>query len=266
MTAIRLAQFLLLALYASHAPADEPASPSPVPPACVILIGGIDSDPTPEQIAGTAPRGQGQSGMYQLAGDLAQQGLATEYFNWNGSRAGQITDKPPLSAGISQFIQERHATRPTEQLAIVANSWGGHTAWEVCEALTVADVPITVAVFLDPSSFGRAKTSQPMQLPRCIKSARNYYTRNVFGWREWPNEERLVNVDLGDAKHGFLVQGGPKYAAAFDTQAHIAAEWDPRIHREITQQVLTVLKTDKPPRVVRTAALPPTGEASTQIK
>lgn len=256
MVSLRLTLWMIATLSVSHLWAEEPLSPRPVPPACVILIGGIDSDPTPQQLAGTAPRGQGQSGMYQLAGDLAKEGLATEYFNWNGSRAGQITDKPPLAAGISQFIQERHATRPTEQLAIVANSWGGHTAWEVCEALTAAEVPITVVVFLDPSSLGRAKSSRPAQLPRCIRTARNYYTRNVFGWREVPHEERLVNVDLGDAKHGFLVQHGPKYDAAFDTQAHIAAEWDPRIHREITQQVLRGVTESTTPSVLRTAAVP----------
>ena len=266
MTSLRIAFSLLAALCVSHARAEGPTSPRPVPPVCVILIGGIDSDPTPEQIAGKAPRGQGQSGMYQLAGDLAREGLSTEYFNWNGSRAGQINDKPPLSAGITQFIRDRHEKQPTEQLAIIANSWGGHTAWEVCEALAEPEIPIAVAVFLDPSSLGRAKTARPPQLPRCIQTARNYYTRNVFGWREWPNEERLVNVDLGDAQHGFLVKDGPRYDAAFDTKAHIAAEWDPRIHREITQQVLTVLKAETTPSVLRTAALPEAGAAESRMK
>jgi len=212
------------------------------PSLCVILIGGIDSDPTPPQIEGTAPRGQGQSGMYQLAGDLTQAGLATEYFNWNGTRAGKIKEKPPLAPGIAKFITERHAERPNERLAIVANSWGGHTAWEVCQALQEPEIPINLALFLDPSSAGRAKTSRPAPFPPCIKSARNYYTRNFFGWREWPGEERLVNIDLGDAKHGFQVAGGPKYDATFDPQAHIAAEWDPRIHAEIKKHMVELLK------------------------
>jgi hypothetical protein len=262
MTSLRMAFSWLVALCVSNARAEGPTSPRPVPSVCVILIGGIDSDPTPEQIAGTAPRGQGQSGMYQLAEDLAREGLSTEYFNWNGSRAGKIKDKPPLTAGIAQFIIDRHEKQPTEQLAIIANSWGGHTAWEVCEALAEPEIPIAVAVFLDPSSLGRAKTARPAQLPRNIQTARNYYTRNVFGWRELPHEERLVNVDLGDPQLGFLVTGGPKYDAAFDTKAHIAAEWDPRIHREITQQVLTVLKAETTPSVLRTAA----GETAGQVK
>jgi hypothetical protein len=74
------------------------------PAICVVLIGGIDSDASPEQIAGTAGRGEGQSGMFQLAGDLAGKDMATEYFNWNGTRAGKISDKPPLSVGIAQWI------------------------------------------------------------------------------------------------------------------------------------------------------------------
>lgn len=249
-----LAVFVLAALCVAGVRADNPRSLAPAPPVCVVLIGGIDSDPTPEQIKGTAPRGQGQCGMFQLAGDLATHGLSTEYFNWNGSRAGKLKEKPPLSAGIAQFIQERHAKHPTEQLAIIANSWGGHTAWEVCEALSEPEIPIAVTVFLDPSSLGRAQTARPSQLPLCIRSARNYYTRNVFGWRELPNEPRVVNVDLGDAKHGFMVAGGPKYDSALDTQAHIAAEWDPRIHREITEHVLSVVRAGTTPAVVRTAS------------
>ncbi len=254
MTSCRLAVCVLVVLRVSNLRADEPRLTTPAPPVCVVLIGGIDSDPTPAQIKGIAPRGQGQSGMFQLAGDLTNHGLNTEYFNWNGSRAGKIREKPPLSAGIVQFIQERHAKQPTEQLAIIANSWGGHTAWEVCEALSEPEIPIAVTVFLDPSSLGRPQTARPSQLPLCIRSARNYYTRNVFGWRELPNEARVVNVDLGDAKRGFLVTGGPKYDAALDTQAHIAAEWDPRIHREITEHVLSVLKAGTTPAVVRTAS------------
>ena len=222
--------------------ADPLASKAEVSPVCVILIGGIDSDPTPKQIDGTAQRGQGQSGLYQLAGNLAREGLATEYFNWNGTRAGKIKEKPPLAPGIVTFLTARHAEHPTERLAIVANSWGGHTAWEVCQALPEKEVAIELAVFLDPSSAGRAKTSRPETLPTCIKSARNYYTRNLFGWREWPNEERLINIDLGDTQHGFLVKGGPKYDSTFDPQAHIAAEWDSRIHDDITKHLVELLK------------------------
>ena len=218
---------------------------------CVILIGGIDSDPTAAQIDGTARRGVGQSGMYQLAGDLAREGFVTEYFNWNGTRAGKIKEKPPLAAGIAKFIMDRQAEHPAGRLAIVANSWGGHTSWEVCQALPEAGVSIELAIFLDPSSTGRSGTPRPASLPVCINSARNYYTRNLFGWREWPDEKRLVNVDLGDAKHGFLVPGGPKYDSAFDTHAHIAAEWDPRIHKDITQHLVGALKAEVAPSPVK---------------
>lgn len=214
------------------------------PAVCVVLIGGIDSDPTPAQIAGTARRGEGQSGMFQLAGDLAAKGLATEYFNWNGTRAGKISEKAPSSAGIVQWIREHHAKFPRQRLTIVANSWGGHTAWEVCEALAEAEIPIELALFLDASSTGRAKSARPARLPKCIQSARNYYTRNLFGWREWPDEARLVNIDLGDPKQGFLVEGGPKYDSSFDVKAHIHAEWDQRIHEELVTQLVKLV--DRP--------------------
>jgi hypothetical protein len=212
------------------------------PAVCVVLIGGIDSDPTPEQIAGTARRGEGQSGMFQLAGDLAAKGLATEYFNWNGTRAGKIKEKAPFADGIVQWVRDHHAKVPRQRLTIVANSWGGHTAWEVCEGLAETEIPIELALFVDPSSTGRAKSARPTRLPTCIKSARNYYTRNLFGWRDWPDETRLINIDLGDPKHGFLVEGGPKYDATFDVKAHIHAEWDQRIHQELVTQLLKLLE------------------------
>jgi pimeloyl-ACP methyl ester carboxylesterase len=223
--------------YVQVCPGDD-SKPVDRKPVCVVLIGGIDSDPTPEQIAGTAPRGVGQSGMYQLAGDLTKAGISAEYFNWNGSRAGQFHDKPPQSAGIAKYIRDRRREQPGEKIAIVGNSWGGHTAWEVCEALSEPEVPIDLVLFLDPASTGRSKTVRPPRLPKCVQRGRNYHTRNLFGWREWPNEERLDNIDLGDPQHGFRVLGGPKYDSTFDTQAHIAAEWDPKIHREIQERVL----------------------------
>lgn len=255
MTSLRCIVFVIVIGVVIGLRADDSAPIQPIPPVCVILIGGIDSDPSPEQISGTARRGQGQSGMYQLANDLTRLGLNAEYFNWNGSRAGKIREKPPLASGIAQYIKDRHTRQPSEQFAIIANSWGGHTAWEACQSLAEPEVPIELTVFLDPSSLGRAKAARPKQLPSCIKTARNYYTRNVFGWREWPNETRLVNVDLGEEKHGFLVPGGPRYDAAFDTQAHIAAEWDPLIHQEIIRQVVTTFKYDTVWRE-KTARLP----------
>ena len=234
--------FLVAILFCGSLCAGDTTPPKPASsPVCAILIGGIDSDPSPEQIQGTAPRGRGQSGMYQLAGDLARQGITTEYFNWNGTRAGNIREDAPLSAGIAEFICDRHEQFPAERLAIVANSWGGHTAWEVCRALAEPEIPIDLVVFLDPSSLGRAAAKRPTVLPESIKLARNYYTRNVFGWRNLPETDRLVNIDLGDQKHGFQIPGGPKYNAALDVHAHIAAEWDSRIHEEITQHVVELL-------------------------
>ena len=120
----------------------------------------------------------------------------------------------------------------------MANSGGGHTTWEVSKTLAKPAISIEMTVFLDPSAIGRSSTTRPATLSSSIKSARNYYTRNVFGWREWPHEVRLVNIDLGDEKSGFLIPGGPKYNAALDPQAHIAAEWDPRIHQEITKYLV----------------------------
>ena len=35
-----------------------------------VLIGGIDSDPTPAQIDGTAARNEGNSGLFRFAGDI----------------------------------------------------------------------------------------------------------------------------------------------------------------------------------------------------
>lgn len=221
-----------------------PAADAPVgisQPICVVLIGGIDSDPTPEQIQGTAQRGVGQSGMYQLASDLEKAGVSTEYFNWNGSRAGKFHEKPLYSPGIAQFIRERHSEKPHEKVVIVGNSWGGHTAWEVCETLSEPEVPVEMVLFLDPSSTGRSKTAQPPRLPKCVRQARNYYTRNLFGWREWSVDARLANIDLGDPAQGFRFPGGPRYDSKLDPQAHIAAEWDPRIHQEFHQRIVELV-------------------------
>lgn len=220
--------------------ADAPAGISQ--PICVVLIGGIDSDPTPEQIQETAQRGVGQSGMYQLASDLEKAGVSTEYFNWNGSRAGKFHEKPLYSPGIAQFIRKRHSEKPHEKVVIVGNSWGGHTAWEVCEALSEPEVPVELVLFLDPSSTGRSKTAQPPRLPKCVRQARNYYTRNLFGWREWSVDARLANIDLGDPAQGFRFPGGPRYDSKLDPQAHIAAEWDPRIHQEFHQRIVELVE------------------------
>src|SRR5258708_5721188 len=70
-----------------------------------ILIGGIESDPTPAQIARTADRHSGNSGLYRFAGDITRERFIPEYFNWNGTRAGKIKTKdPPGTPGIADFV------------------------------------------------------------------------------------------------------------------------------------------------------------------
>jgi hypothetical protein len=211
---------------------------TPVTP-LVFLIGGIDSDPTPEQIAGTAARGEGNSGPFQLRGDLLADGYAAEYFNWNGTRAGEIESEPaPLAGGIARSIRERHADTPDAPIVIVGNSWGGHTAWEVCGLLSDEPaIEVELVVFLDPSSLARASTIRPDSLPECVQSAATYFTRNAGGWGAWEGEPRIENIDLGDPANGFLIPGGPAYDATFSIQAHIAAEWDERIHGDIRARI-----------------------------
>ena len=209
------------------------------PRVLVVLIGGMDSDPTAEQLAGTAERGRGNSGMYQLQGDLRSAGLDTEYFNWNGTRAGRIAEKkPPRTAMIRDVIRDRLESHAQDRVCIVGNSWGGHTAYEVCRELYECEQPLRVEslVLLDPSSAGRS-LKKPTELPVNIGRAVNYYTRNAFVWGKLKSP-RLINVDLGDSGSGFLEKGGPEYNAIFSFPAHVSAEWDGRIHADIQRRVL----------------------------
>jgi pimeloyl-ACP methyl ester carboxylesterase len=209
----------------------------------VVLIGGIDSDPTPAQIEGTARRQEGNSGLFQLAGDLRQEAVQPEYFNWNGTRAGQIKDKkPPRARGIADFVDEHLQRWPRDRVALVGNSWGGHTALEVLDDLRNRESPLAVhlAVFLDPSSTGRGP-AQPKSLPINVNQAVNYCTRNAFVWGRWNAGHRLDHIDLGDPELGFMRDGQPPYAAKFNPQAHIAAEWDPQIHAAIRDRVMGLL-------------------------
>ena len=68
-----------------------------------VLIGGIDSDPTPARSRWTAARNEGNSGLYRFAGDIAgREQVLPEYFNWNGTRAGKIrVEKRPRVARAS---------------------------------------------------------------------------------------------------------------------------------------------------------------------
>lgn len=209
-------------------------------PIRVVLIGGFVSDPSPAQLNGTSGRG-GNSGMYRLAGDLLNaDGIAVDYFNWNGTRAGNIRmRKPPMADGIAESIRERAAAHPDERIVLVGNSWGGHTAREVCERLAIAPVvPVELVIFLDPSSLGRTLNGKRNGgLPDNVDRAVNYFTHHQLSWRNWPDEPRVENIDLGDARHGFLFEGGPEYGSSIDFQAHVAAEWDERIHSDIRRRI-----------------------------
>jgi pimeloyl-ACP methyl ester carboxylesterase len=209
----------------------------------VVLIGGIESDPTPEQIAGTAERNEGNSGLYRLAGDLAREQVIPEYFNWNGTRAGKIKDKnPPRARGIADFIDAHVQKFPGDRVAIVGNSWGGHTALDVVQLLRSSETPLAVnlVVFLDASSTGRGP-AKPRALPVNVNQAVSYFTRNVFVWGRWDAGRRLENIDLADPAWHSRKGGAPDYSAPFDVRAHTAAEWDEEIHADIRRRLLELL-------------------------
>lgn len=208
-----------------------------------VLIGGWDSDPTPRQIAGTAGRGEGNSGLFQMAGDLKRERVIPEYFNWNGTRAGELkTAKPPGSGVISNLVRDHLQAHPFDRVALVGNSMGGHTALEVAEQLVKHEAPVAVhcVIFLDASSAGRA-VGKPRLLPVNIDRAAHYYTRNVFVWGKWMPGPVLENIDLGDPASGYMSDGVPAYNATFDFRAHVAAEWDEKIHADIRRRVLGLL-------------------------
>jgi pimeloyl-ACP methyl ester carboxylesterase len=218
------------------------------PPAklLVVLIGGIDSDPTPAQIDGTAERAKGNSGLYRFAGDLTRADVLPEYFNWNGTRAGEIDNpRPPKSPAIAAFIRDHLQARLWDRVALVGNSWGGHTALEVVRLLRRDEAPIAIdlAVFLDASSTGRA-TPPPKVLPENVNRIFHIRTRNLFVWGVLPPDRRLQSIDLGDPAAGFMQNGRPAYDATFDFHAHIAAEWDERVHDEIRKRLLELLPAD----------------------
>lgn len=235
---------LLSSMPTSAAKAQPPATAALAPRrALVVLIGGMDSDPTPAQIAGQANR-DGNSGLYRLMGDLQHARISSEYFNWNGTRAGMLKSRAKADVTpIVETIRNHARQHPRDRIVLVGNSWGGHTTWEMCQSLIDSPHPVAIdyAVFLDPSSAGRADKSRPKHLPINIVRATNIYTRNLFGWRHWPKEERIENIDLGDAKQGFLVPGGAAYDASFDFNAHVAAEWDERIHATIKHKILDLV-------------------------
>jgi len=211
----------------------------------VVCIGGADSDPTAEQIAGTAPRGRGNSSLYQLCGDLRRERVIAEYFNWNGSRAGKLPDAaPPRSRGIAAFVRDHLQRHPSDRVVIVGNSWGGQTAIEVARDLLQSETPLAMhgMIFLDASSVVRGR--KPTALPINVNRAVNYYTHNAFAWGGLSADDRVHNIDLGDAANGYMPDGEPAYHAPFDIRAHIAAEWDERIHADMVRRLLDFLPTD----------------------
>lgn len=209
----------------------------------VIYIGGMDSDPTPAQISGTAARNRGNSGLFQLRNDVRKKQIVSEYFNWNGTSAGKIkTENLPVVSNIVRRIREHLQRFPQSRVAIIGNSWGGHTAWLVATALRQGDAPLAVdlMIFLDPSSTGRARERQPQRLPINVKRAIHFRTHNLFCWDRWETD-RVRDIDLGDPELGYMKKGNPAYSATFSFRAHVAAEWDPQIHTEIKTELLGLL-------------------------
>lgn len=245
----RIAAILATVLFlapAGHPPTLRGESPTAeiAPQLLAVFIGGMDSDPTPEQIAGTAAKNRGNSGLFQLCGELHDPRIVCEYFNWNGTRAGDLKNpRPPQTDSIVSRIREHLKNHPRSRVLIVGNSWGGHTAWQVADALVNSERPLAIdrMIFLDASSTGRAIARHPDHLPINIKRAVHYYTHNLFCWGAW-DCERLRTVDLGDPDLGYTRDGAPAYAATFDFQAHVAAEWDPRIHHEIKRAALQMVR------------------------
>ncbi|MCY2968021.1 MAG: hypothetical protein NT069_31065 [Planctomycetota bacterium] len=227
----------------NSAPVKSPRRP---PHLYCVLIGGMDSDPSPEQIAGTAPRDVGNSGLYRLRGDLQVDRVTPEYFNWNGTHPGDLNNpQPPRSAGIVERMREHCRLHPRDRVAIVGNSWGGHTAHEVARDLAKSETPLAIdlMVFLDPSSAGRTLVP-PKGRPITVNASANYFTRNRFVWGPLKIQESHENIDLGDPGSGYLREEGPKYDAPFDFPAHVAAEWDERIHADIRRRLLKLISAD----------------------
>jgi pimeloyl-ACP methyl ester carboxylesterase len=208
-----------------------------------VLIGGIESDPTPAQISGTAARNEGNSGLYRFADDITVERVIPEYFNWNGTRAGKIRTKdPPGSRGIAEAVRQHLQAFPGDRIAIVGNSWGGHTALEVTRQLGEGETPLAVnlVVFLDASSAGRGP-ARPRALPVNVNRAVSYYTRSIVVWGKWDAGKRLENIDLADPANRFIANGEPPYNAPFDIRGHVAAEWDEEIHADIQRRLVALL-------------------------
>ena len=214
-------------------------------PNLVVVISGFGSDPSPKQLSKESPRGQGNSGMYQLTGELTKAGFETRFFNWNGTDAGKITQDDAAGAdGIASFIRDQNSAKHLKHIILIGHSWGGHTMLEVAEKLQVEPpLNVSLAIGVDPSSLSRGERMKI--LPSTIQSFVNYHTHNAFVWGRWKDDDRVQNVDLGDPSGSFGENNRRNYAARFDITAHNAAEWDKLIHVDIIQRIKNVLAAPK---------------------
>ncbi len=205
--------------------------------ALVVVISGFHSDPTPAQIRQEAPRGSGNSGMYQLLGDLKANAFQAKFFNWNGTAAGEFSHKDaPGADGITYYIRNAFKEHRFERLVLIGHSWGGHTMLEVARKLeNEPKIIISLAIGVDPSSLSRGK--RPAELPQTVKSCVIYHTQNAFVWGAWNGCDRVENVNLGNPANGFKSENGGDYSSVLDIKAHNAAEWDEGIHRDILRRV-----------------------------
>ena len=169
-------------------------------PPIVVVIGGNHSDPSPAQLAGRAGRG-GNSGLWRLKGDLkAHEGLAAEYFNWNGTRAGHIDGPDPGGAReIARLIRKQHRESPESRVVLVGNSWGGHTAWQVSHLLNggTIDEQLGSQHSLDPST--PARLNQPtgnVVRTRFNEPAAAEEDQSVESSDECAHQDQVIGIDL----------------------------------------------------------------------
>ena len=211
----------------------------------VLIVAGYDSDPSPDQIAGKSSRGLGNSGMFQLKGDLETKGIDCKFFNWNGTSAGKINQKsPPGDAGIESWIRTRIKERPGTRFVSIGHSWGAHTLFDAATKIGDSEssrFPLTI--LLDPSSALRG--GNPTKVPDCFGNVVNYHTGNLFCWGALEIENQVKNIFLGDPKNNFMKNVIPNYSSTFDIDAHNAAEWDPNIHSDMTLRILKIVDNDE---------------------
>jgi pimeloyl-ACP methyl ester carboxylesterase len=231
-------------------PEEAPISPSAAVPdkapapqedtLFAVLIGGFDSDPTPAQLGGSARRGTGRSGLYQLSQDLEGRGVATRFFNWDGSGPGEMgRQSPPGAAAIAKFLRDYHNEHPNVPLVVVGNSWGGQTALESVTLLSRGEKPTPIAqlVLCDASSFLRSLSGLPA-VPKNVVAVTNYYSHNAITTGPLVGDERVENIDLGDPGNGFLREEWARYDSTNEWRAHILVEWDPLIHQDIERRIV----------------------------